>query len=221
MTADQYDDCLEALEEVLLEDLKEGRKIDPHVKLPTKAQQKKIINLAHANHPNVPPGELCEEFEEAWEQVQKEEKIAARRRTAKKAAKSGTPPPMPKKKDPHEGRTQGWRNCFLKKAPSDWSDGGGHHGMLQPYFKTPTNDQVLAVLQALDREKPSWDSKIRKSEKQSTEATNLFANKFGQMFPEMVKERAKANPKGSGCLIVLFPLVGAIYFVRCHLVGSF
>ncbi|MDF1711054.1 MAG: hypothetical protein P1U90_02375 [Akkermansiaceae bacterium] len=205
----------------MLEDLKEEKKIDPHVKLPTKAQQKKIINLAHANHPNVPPSELCDEFDEAWEQVQKEAKIAARKRAAKKAAKSGTPPPIPKKKDPHEGRTQGWRNCFLKKAPSDWSDGGGHHGVLQPFFKTPTNDQVLTVLQALDQEKPSWDSKIRKSEKQSTKATSLFANKFGQMFPEMVKEQAKANSKGSGCLVVLFPLVGAIYFLRCHLAGYF
>ncbi|MGC6464533.1 MAG: hypothetical protein ACON5N_03020 [Akkermansiaceae bacterium] len=220
MNADEYEDCLDALEEGLLEDLKEEKKIDPHVKVPTKAQQKKIIKLAHANHPNVPPGELCEEFEEAWEQVKKEAMIAARKRAAKKAAKSGTPPPAPENKDPHKTRTEGWRKCFLKKDPSDWSDGGGHHGVLQPYYKVPTNDQVLTVLQALDRDKPSWDSKIHRSEKHANKALQLFGDRFGQMNPEMAKKGKSAKPKGAGCLVVLVPLIGAIYFLGYYVAAS-
>ncbi|MDB4607341.1 hypothetical protein OAH64_00675 [bacterium] len=216
MTNDEYEDYLGALEETLLEDLRDERRRDPHIKVPTKAQQKKIIKLAHAKHPNGLPDELYEEFEEAWKQVQKEAEIAARKRAAKKAAKLGTPPPLPEKKDPHKARTHGWRKCFLKKDPG--SDGGGHYAVLQPYFKTPTNDQVLTVIQALDRDNPSWDSKIRQSEKQSNKATTLFANKFAQMFPEMAKKGKTAKPKGKGCLILLVPLIGTIYFVCYHFV---
>ena len=210
------EDCLEDIEDMLIEDIKEEKKYDSQIKVPTKSQQKKITKLAleFSSEPDI-----CE-YEKAWEIVKQQSIDDAFKRSVNKAKREGLVIPTLPSKDPFPKRTNRWRNFFLKKRDEEgdkeyYETTNKTYGSLYPYYKTPSNQQVLDTLNSLDIEQVGWDNNFGTASDPNIDVINIFIAKFDQLHTELRKEKKSSkkvsNASSSGCLVLLLPFIaGAV-----------
>lgn len=211
MNQNSIEDCIEDIENFLVCVLREEKKYDSQIKVPTKAQQKKIamVALGYSSEPCV------EDYEKAWGIVEKEAAENTYKRSVKKAEKEGLPIPIPQGKEPLHKKTNSWRNCFLKRRKEDedfYEENNKKYGCFQPYYKTPSAEQVSWTLNYLDEHQVGWDNNYGTSSNPNVEVINTFIAIFDQLYPELrkVSKSSKVGQKASSssCLLILIPIIG-------------